>query len=182
MVMAAAQKVPNKKKALTKKQSAGAAKVPKPSKEVLKKQTKVPSGTNVAERMPKKMKSPDKPNVRKRPAALKKKMKRPATANVRKRPAALKNKMTRPATANVRKRPAALKNTMKRPATANVRKRPAALKNKIRAALKNKIVWKTWPIEFTAVEGGLLYKWKLLGLWLNYKKRTVNEKWKRDLI
>ena len=163
MVMAAAQKVPNKKKALTKKQSAGAAKVPKPSKEVLKKQTKVPSGTNVAERMPKKMKSPDKPNVRKRPAALKKKMKRPATANVRKRPAALKNKMTRPA-------------------TANVRKRPAALKNKIRAALKNKIVWKTWPIEFTAVEGGLLYKWKLLGLWLNYKKRTVNEKWNRDLI
>ena len=144
MVMAAAQKVPNKKKALTKKQSAGAAKVPKPSKEVLKKQTKVPSGTNVAERMPKKMKSPDKPNVRKRPAALKKKMKRPATANVR--------------------------------------KRPAALKNKIRAALKNKIVWKTWPIEFTAVEGGLLYKWKLLGLWLNYKKRTVNEKWNRDLI
>ena len=104
MVMAAAQKVPNKKKALTKKQSAGAAKVPKPSKEVLKKQTKVLSGTNVAERMPKKMKSPDKPNVRKRPAAL-----------------------------------------------------------------KNKIVWKTWPIEFTGVEGGLLYKWKLLGLWLNYK-------------
>ena len=144
MVMAAAQKVPNKKKALTKKQSAGAAKVPKPSKEVLKKQTKVPSGTNVAERMPKKMKSPDKPNVRKRPAALKKKMKRPATANVR--------------------------------------KRPAALKNKIRAALKNKIVWKTWPIEFTAVEGGLLYKWKLLGLWLNYKKRTVNEKWNKNLI
>ena len=136
MVMAAAQKVPNKKKALTKKQSAGAAKVPKPSKEVLKKQTKVPSGTNVAERMPKKMKSPDKPNVRKRPAALKKKMKRPATANVRKRP----------------------------------------------AALKNKIVWKTWPIEFTAVEGGLLYKWKLLGLWLNYKKRTVNEKWNKNLI
>ena len=132
MVMAAAQKVPNKKKALTKKQSAGAAKVPKPSKEVLKKQTKVPSGTNVAERMPKKMKSPDKPNVRKRPAALKKKMKRPATANVRKRPAALKNKMTRPATANVRKRPAALKNTMKRPATANVLKRPAALKNKMK--------------------------------------------------
>ena len=155
MVMAAAQKVPNKKKALTKKQSAGAAKVPKPSKEVLKKQTKVPSGTNVAERMPKKMKSPDKPNVRKRPAALKKKMKRPATANVRKRPAALKNKMTRPATANVRKRP---------------------------AALKNQIVWKTWPIEFTAVEGGLLYKWKLLGLWLNYKKRTVNEKWNKNLI
>ena len=144
MVMAAAQKVPNKKKALTKKQSAGAAKVPKPSKEVLKKQTKVPSGTNVAERMPKKMKSPDKPNVRKRPAALKKKMKRPATANVR--------------------------------------KRPAALKNKIRAALKNKIVWKTWPIELTAVEGGLLYKWKLLGLWLNYKKRTVNEKWNKNLI
>ena len=174
MVMAAAQKVPNKKKALTKKQSAGAAKVPKPSKEVLKKQTKVPSGTNVAERMPKKMKSPDKPNVRKRQSALKKKMKRPATANVRKRPAALKNKMTRPATANVRKRPAALKNTMKRPATANVRKRPAAL--------KNKIVWKTWPIEFTAVEGGLLYKWKLLGLWLNYKKRTVNEKWNKNLI
>ena len=69
MVMAAAQKVPNKKKALTKKQSAGAAKVPKPSKEVLKKQTKVPSGTNVAERMPKKMKSPDKPNVRKRQSA-----------------------------------------------------------------------------------------------------------------
>ena len=136
MVMAAAQNVPNKKKALTKKQSAGAAKVPKPSKEVLKKQTKVPSGTNVAERMPKKMKSPDKPNVRKRPAALKKKMKRPATANVRKRP----------------------------------------------AALKNKIVWKTWPIEFTAVEGGLLYKWKLLGLWLNYKKRTVNEKWNKNLI
>ena len=174
MVMAAAQKVPNKKKALTKKQSAGAAKVPKPSKEVLEKQTKVPSGTNVAERMPKKMKSPDKPNVRKRPAALKKKMKRPATANVRKRPAALKNKMTRPATANVRKRPAALKNTMKRPATANVLKKPAAL--------KNKIVWKTWPIEFTGVEGGLLYKWKLLGLWLNYKKRTVNEKWNKDLI
>ena len=155
MVMAAAQKVPNKKKALTKKQSAGAAKVPKPSKEVLKKQTQVPSGTNVAERMPKKMKSPDKPNVRKRPAALKKKMKRPATANVRKRPAALKNKMKRPATANVRERP---------------------------AALKNKIVWKTWPIEFTGVEGGLLYKWKLLGLWLNYKKRTVNEKWNKDLI
>ena len=174
MVMAAAQKVPNKKKALTKKQSAGAAKVPKPSKEVLKKQTKVPSGTNVAERMPKKMKSPDKPNVRKRPAALKKKMKRPATANVRKRPAALKNKMTRPATANVRKRPAALKNTMKRPATANVLKKPAAL--------KNKIVWKTWPIEFEGVEGGLLYKWKLLGLWINFKKRTVNEKWDKSLI
>ena len=120
------------------------------------------------------MKRPATANVRKRPAALEKKMKRPATANVRKRPAALKNKMKRPATANVRKRPAALKNTMKRPATANVLKRPAAL--------KNKIVWKTWPIEFTGVEGGLLYKWKLLGLWLNYKKRTVNEKWNRDLI
>ena len=148
MVMAAAQKVPNKKKALTKKQSAGAAKVPKPSKEVLKKQTKVPSGTNVAERMPKKMKSPDKPNVRKRQASLEKKMKRPATANVRKRPAALKNK------------------------TANV----------LAAALKNKIVWKTWRIEFEGVEGGLLYKWKLLGLWINFKKRTVNEKWDKSLI
>ena len=93
-----------------------------------------------------KMKSSDKPNVRKRQASLEKKMKRPA--NVRKRPAALKNK------------------------TANV----------LAVALKNKIVWKTWPVEFEGVEGGLLYKWKLLGLWINFKKRTVNEKWDKSLI
>ena len=54
--------------------------------------------------------------------------------------------------------------------------------NVLAAALKNKIVWKTWPIEFEGVEGGLLYKWKLLGLWINFKKRTVNEKWDKSLI
>ena len=60
-------------------------------------------------------------------------------------------------------------------------KRPAAAANA--APKKRNIDWKTWKVEFTRVENdGFKYKWKLLGLWLYYTKRNVNEKWNKCLI